>query len=220
MKKQILFVIIIVFCLPLLTLLINLQVFGFNLNWYQREFARLDVYQKYNAVRVEQQTENLFAYLQGRGGLKADYYSRREQLHLADIKSLLELAYWLSLIATVIFFAAIFWSLLIFRTRQVIGMIFLANVISLALLLLLLLASLFDFHRLFIGFHHLAFTNDNWLLNPDYESLIVIFPPQLFFDLTKRIVGYCLLEMFLLFALIAALPAARRDQADETDDQS
>lgn len=75
--------------------------------------------------------------------------------------------------------------------------------LTLALVGLVALASLFDFRQLFLQFHFLAFTNDLWLLDPTRDRLIQVFPQGFFFDAAIRIA----LQAVLLAALLTGVSA-------------
>ena len=59
-----------------------------------------------------------------------------------------------------------------------------------------------DFDSAFTFFHHLLFTNDLWLLNPETDLLIRICPQEMFMQMGIRIAGMSALQMLsaLLYA--------------------
>ncbi len=57
------------------------------------------------------------------------------------------------------------------------------------LIIMLAVASLFDFNWLFTQFHLLSFSNDFWLLDPSTDYLIMLFPEGFWFDAVIVIFG-------------------------------
>ena len=78
----------------------------------------------------------------------------------------------------------------------------------LALLLILIPLGTFgiwaaaDFDAAFTFFHHLLFTNNLWLLNPDTDLLIRICPEEMFMQMGIRIASAS--ALWVIFVLIAA----------------
>jgi len=61
-----------------------------------------------------------------------------------------------------------------------------------------------DFTSFWVSFHHLFFTNDLWLLNPETDVLIMMVPQQFFSDLVARIIIRFVSVFFVLNAAAAA----------------
>ena len=72
-----------------------------------------------------------------------------------------------------------------------------SSIISLGIVLAVFLLYLIDFNKYFTYFHLILFDNDLWLLNPNVDILIRIFPEQIFISLLNNIV--------LLFVIIMSI---------------
>src|SRR5207248_665368 len=75
------------------------------------------------------------------------------------------------------------------------------GVVTVALLALAGIASLFDFTDAFITFHELAFSNNDWILDPRTDYLIMLFPEGFWLDATLRIATQSAIEAVVLGAV-------------------
>ena len=60
------------------------------------------------------------------------------------------------------------------------------------------LLSLVDFSQAFVTFHHLAFSNDLWILDPRTDYLIMLYPEGFWLDATLRIAMLSAIEAVVL----------------------
>ena len=65
------------------------------------------------------------------------------------------------------------------------------------IIILILLVSI-NFDNLFFNFHILVFDNLYWLLNPETDNLIVLFPAQFFYDAVINIIIYSAIISILI----------------------
>ena len=61
-------------------------------------------------------------------------------------------------------------------------------------------AAMGGFRYLFLQFHFVSFSNDLWILDPNRDKLIQMFPEPFFFDATMLIVGLTLGQILLFLA--------------------
>lgn len=73
--------------------------------------------------------------------------------------------------------------------------------VTVGLLALAGIASLFDFTDAFITFHEMAFNNDNWMLDPRTDYLIMLFPEGFWLDATLRIAMNSAIEAVVMGAV-------------------
>ncbi len=73
--------------------------------------------------------------------------------------------------------------------------------LTLAIVLGLAVLALADFQGAFVQFHLLSFDNDLWLLDPERDNLIRLFPQEFFLDATLRIAALTIVEAFALAAI-------------------
>ena len=58
-----------------------------------------------------------------------------------------------------------------------------------------------DFNKYFTIFHEIFFNNDLWLLDPNVDRLVNIFPENFFYDIAIRIITYYLTTQAVLLIL-------------------
>lgn len=180
---------IIIFLAPTLVLL-NFHLLVFNMRFYKSEFKKLNVYQNFQTEeQVDQHANNLIRYFCCRDKLDNDYYSEREQLHLIDVKRLINV----STIEFVMVSALTIGSLifLVFKKKNEIALFALrwGSIVTLLSILILWLTSFINFpkfEKTFVTFHEVAFDNDLWQLPPE-ANLIKLFPAQFFADFANRV---------------------------------
>jgi integral membrane protein (TIGR01906 family) len=119
-----------------------------------------------------------------KNGQSFDLFNQKEILHLKDVKGLVQLDYAALIFSTlyVLIFGAIFLARKTGHWQQLAGSIVQGSLLSLGLIALLGIISLIDFNWLFVQFHLLSFANDLWLLNPDTDYLIMMFPQGFWVD--------------------------------------
>ena len=115
-----------------------------------------------------------------------ELFNQRESSHLKDVKDLIWIGYWI-LLGTMIYFLAyigfhFFWRKGIYKQRLV-WPIIIGSGLTLVLMMVFVVASLFNFDRLFLQFHLLSFSNDLWLLDPSRDYLIMLFPQGFWYDM-------------------------------------
>jgi integral membrane protein (TIGR01906 family) len=119
-------------------------------------------------------------------GQPFELFNYREIIHLKDVKGLIWLDYWV-LLGTLVYVLAYAVVCLLWRrpkywrhlARGVVG----GSGITLGLMLVLGLVSIFDFNWIFWQFHVVSFTsNDFWLLDPTRDYLKMLFADGYFYD--------------------------------------
>jgi len=138
-----------------------------------------------------------------RGGQQIDLFTEREMLHLRDVKTIVQMFYWVQWI-TLGYVIAYIGAILIMHRRTGLqriarGLIY-ACAATLGCLAILGIWALIDFDSLFRVFHYASFRNDLWLLDPSSDYLIMMFPEGFFFDAALLLVGGTVAEI-LMFAV-------------------
>lgn len=195
----------IIILFPLIIVISVYQMAAFDISWYEKKFSKLAVYGELGKERVDSQTENLFAYLRGRRELEKIYYTSREEAHLRDVKQIMAMVKLLNIALIFIFSILAVYILKKANTLAFAKIIFKAGIASVAGMALLILFSFLFFDQLFFLFHKIAFANNYWLLSPEEEFLVVIFPEQLFADMAVRIFMRTLAASFLFIMLASAV---------------
>ena len=141
-------------------------------------------------------------------GQEVGLYNAREILHMKDVKGLVRGVYRGQEALGIYILGYIlvgFWlSRRAFLTRLARHVMW-GGGLTVALVLLVGLASLVGFDRLFRAFHLLSFTNDLWQLDPRRDYLIIMFPQGFFFWATVFIAMATILEALFLAGVAAAL---------------
>lgn len=193
--------ILIIISLPILVLLIALKFCAFDQNWYDQKFNQLGVYKDLGQERVDTQVQNLFQYLKGDENLLETYYSEKEIKHLQDVNNL----FWLTKILTKILILFVGFGLIFIYlkkdSRVAYKTLFYSGLASLFFNIAIIFAVLVGFEKIFLIFHQILFTNNYWLLDPDVDFLIRIFPPELFSALAIKIFIYSILiSLFIIIS--------------------
>lgn len=178
----------------------------YDTGFYQGEHEKLGIYDKYGKNLVDSTTENLFSHLQ-EGTPLSGFFSERDKAHMVDVRELINSAfifYYILIILIIICFLLLY----LFDKKEFVKNIsksFIAAgfvTLSLALFAYILKGA---FSSIFTGFHKLFFTNELWLLNPETDKLINIFPEQFFFDITALILYRALISAVVLVIIGVAL---------------
>lgn len=147
-------------------------------------------------------TDNLLLYLQTDSILDNTWYSKKDILHMIDVKNL----YQISLnIFYIFFFIFISMSLLlyIFLKTQFINfsLKYFNKIFFLFIFCILCIISyiVINFNSFWINFHLLVFSNDLWLLSPNESNLIKMFPENFFLLLVSLILILIVLVFTILF---------------------
>ena len=88
LPKKLLLVLTIILFIPL----INFRLLVFNLDFYEKEFTKLNVYDKFSKETAEENTQELISYLKNKGSLETEFFNEKEKQHLIDVKNLINKA--------------------------------------------------------------------------------------------------------------------------------
>ena len=130
-------------------------------------------------------------------------YNSREVLHMKDVKGLVNGVYRIQLATGAYLAAFVAIGLAVWRRELVPRLALyaaLGGALTLGLVVVVGLASLVGFDRLFLAFHLISFSNDLWLLDPRTDYLLAMFPEGFFLDATLWIAGSTVVEAALLTA--------------------
>ncbi len=129
--------------------------------------------------------------------LDVDIYSNKEILHMKDVKHIMNLIFNLGKILSIVFCVLIFLLHSYFEVHLN-KVIFYSVILFSSILILLGVSFLLFFQEIFIIFHKIAFNNDLWILNPNTDYLLMMFPEDFFRDVAVLI----LLSSFLLNVIV------------------
>ncbi len=122
-------------------------------------------------------------------GLSPSFFSQRDMLHLVDVHGLVQMVFqvqlW-SLVLAAVSVVAIVLSYGGYRIEKVASRLLWGSGLTIAALSIIGLVSFSNFDAVFLQFHFLAFSNDFWRLDPQVDRLILMFPPNFFYDMMLR----------------------------------
>jgi len=192
------FNLLIIVFVPLIIILLGFRIIVYNQSFYEKEFQKNNVYETFPEQTVDIEVGNLFNYLINDKKLDTTFFNEKEKSHLKDVKDMIDSAINLLLILILLFFILLIY---FYNTKQLIiffNSLMLGSFLSIFLILIIFLLSLSNFDDLFLNFHLISFNNDLWLLNPETDNLIKLFPQQFFYDALSRIVIYSLIISVLV----------------------
>lgn len=190
-------------------LLTSVQLTAFDINFYERAYDKYDL-QRTTELPKKNYTdlcENILVYLNGQmdflynravvfGSVKY-LFNQKELLHMEDVKSLFVWGYRIRNLSFAVLLVTIFAAIGLSKgSKRLAGRLMLWGSISLFLATVGLgLLMQTDFYRHFTVFHEVFFTNDLWLLNPETDLLINMFPLEFFNDMAIRIILYFTVQL-------------------------
>jgi len=162
------------FLLGAILILLSFRIIVFNESIYEKEIL------KNNINYEKEEITNLISYL--KSGEELNFFNEKERMHLIDVKNLIDNTIYILYFLTAAFLIFIYRNYKYFSKISLISLLF--------ILFIILLLYLSGFSSLFYKFHLLAFNNDLWILNPETDRLINIFPESFFFSMLKRVFYY------------------------------
>ena len=186
-------------------ILAGFRIIIFNQSLYKEEFYKYKIYKDFNSDDiVDKNLYLLISYLRGKDpALETDFFNEREKLHLADVKSLiknLRLFLYILLGFIILIFLYLSYN---GEYNTLLKSLISGSVLAISIIILLYLLSLTDFGSVFMYFHLISFKNNYWLLNPETDNLIKMFPEEIFFDLAVyALMSSLILSFIILFTSI------------------
>lgn len=125
-------------------------------------------------------------------------YNEKEVAHLKDVKGLIQFDYHLQLMSLICALGYILVVVLWRRSgwwpaiSRLAHSLMYAGGLSLAVMVVIGVAMLVAFDRVFIFFHLIGFSNLLWILDPRTDKLIQMFPEDYFFDAAMVLAGVTL----------------------------
>lgn len=184
-------------------LILSIEMFAFDPEFYKSEYAKLDTAESIGMSESDltMVTNNLLNYTAGSretldmqvqiNGQQTEVFKQHEKDHMVDVKAL-----YLSArdVRTVCLIGA---AVLIALAFVLSGKKALSNLcssflrVSGAFLVVVAAIGIYaatDFSGFWVTFHHVFFTNNLWQLDPRTDVLIMMVPEQFFSDLVTRII--------------------------------
>ena len=214
-------VLVIAVAMPLFLIAANVRIVTESGWFYTYAFDRYDVSERTGIEprelrRVADEIKAYFRSGEERLDVRAtvygderDLFSEREILHMIDVKRLMR---GVGLIERVSFYtmAGLALALLALVGRRAAlltvgrGLVY-GAALSFVILIALGIGLAAGFDALFTRFHVISFANDLWLLDPNRDFLVMIFPETFFRDATLAIAGLTLGQAALTGGVVYAL---------------
>ncbi|MDO5716801.1 MAG: TIGR01906 family membrane protein [Tissierellia bacterium] len=167
---------------------------------YVKEMERTFGWERWNEAEYRENLNVILEYLADHKGESdiGEGYSKREILHMEDVKLLYTLARY------VLGIGGFIWCILLLCLLYHIKMNFLFQRLWILYVLPLVLGffAYIGFHQFFELFHKILFRNDFWLLDAE-AKLIQMFPLEIFIKLSQAIFGIYFLMVIILTVIVA-----------------
>lgn len=187
------FTILLIILLSFLPLFMSAHLFIFNEKFYEKEFRKYDVYEKFKNIDLDQYNRDVLEYLKGKKEEmpSAIPLNTRELKHMQDVRDVFSfflVFYWIILLSSLILFVFLFY-LDKHKIIKRISTIFLrSGITSFSIAIFLFICFYFGFKLSFNLFHSMFFDEGTWLFDIS-DNIINIYPQGLFFDIFIRIMG-------------------------------
>ena len=201
------------------TLCISLEIITFS-DWvYEYNWTRNQISQN-TGLKIDQlnevsdqikgyfkdDQEKLEILLQQPGRQVFSLFNQKEIDHMIDVKNLIQATLLFERIGLVLLL--VFFIFFLFREgsnifyenfkRIILGSFLIWSI----LLFLIIFGMIVDFNYTFTLFHKIMFTNDLWILGPNNDFLIMIFPQRFFLEISAAIIILFLLINLIIYFLI------------------
>lgn len=182
--------ILLILVMPLLIFLLVFNFAFLSESFFKAAFSKYGVYEKF--PDAEAMHQKVIDYISGDSDELPPDFNDREKEHLRDVKKVIS-----ALTITLYIMVALFVFLLVASSFMLkantsiinfIGRILMwGGIATVAVAILLLLAVKFDFGATFESMHQMLFAQGTYLFDPAKESIVNLYPEQLFMDLGIRI---------------------------------
>ena len=214
-----------IICFPLLLLTSTVRLSASSIHVYEYAF---DKYGISEVTKIER------AQLSEIGGRLVDYFDSEvetpqikvvnkygeefelfhdyELVHLRDVKSLFQLDYRVQAasLGYIVIYSLLFLLWTRGRWQNLAKQITWGSALTLVLIAVLGIASIFDFEQLFVQFHLISFSNPYWMLDPSKDYLIMLFPEGFWQDIAFLGGGAIVVEALLLGGIAWAVPSIHK----------
>lgn len=189
-------------------------IFSFKLICFYDSNLLINLYEKYNVYDnlevnitkddVKMLTDKMMNYLNNKedelsysiivNENKMDFFSERTKIHFSDVKVLMNNLINLAYITFIILIILIIFLKGKINFRQYMISLMLTFIIYIFFIICIAI----NFDSFFITFHKIFFSNDYWILDPNYDYVISLLPEELFKNITIRILILFTLLMFIV----------------------
>lgn len=217
---------VLILIVPILILSISLHLVAFDESYYHNQFEKLAIYGRFNIPKQQLNDVNhaLLNYLRhGQGDINISintininssenasidekFFNERETTHLVEVRELIQTSLIILYFCLTVFILLML--IIYFRKkeqfiRNMMTIMISGSALNIIAMLSLGTMLLTDFSGFFTKFHLALFESDTWLLNPQTDNLIRMFPEQFFYDIGIRIaVNSLIISIVIIFVCI------------------
>lgn len=190
--------IVLILLIPITLTFIYTLLFAFSKNYYLREFQiyKPEIELKIDPKYIRYAAQVIPEYLMRRretleiSGFK-NFFNEKEMIHMEDVKKIFTYLIYLTISFSIVIFLLI--------KKHDLPKIFIYSLIPIGVLILIVF--LFSFDESFTIFHKIFFKNEYWLLDPEKDRLIVLFPIEFFIRAFYRIIFFTILTLIFQFSI-------------------
>ena len=193
-----------VFLILIVPFLIFLLVFnfaGFSNSFFTKKFSQYGVNNKF--LDAEAMHQKVINFIEGKSNELPSDFNEREKQHLLDVKKVIS-----ALTITLYIMVGLFLLLLVVSAFTLkangyiinfVGRVMMwGGILTVALAVLLFLLINFDFGPAFESMHQMFFQKGTYMFDPAKETIVNLYPEQLFMDLGIRISALIIISAILI----------------------
>jgi len=210
-----------IICFPLLLLTSTIRCAASSIHIYEYAFDKYGISEvtKIERAQLSEIGRRLIDYFNSRVetpqmnvanqyGEESELFHDYELIHLRDVKGLFQLDYRIQVasLAYIVIYSLLFLLWTKGRWQNLAKQITWGSALTLALIAMLGIASIFNFEQLFVQFHLISFSNPYWMLDPSKDYLIMLFPEGFWQDIAFLGGGAIAVEALLLGGIAWAVP--------------
>tara|TARA_B100001540_G_scaffold248277_1_gene223832 strand:+ start:334 stop:753 length:420 start_codon:yes stop_codon:yes gene_type:complete len=130
-------------------------------------------------------------------------FNDKEISHMKDVKTIIHYIYALFALTLGIVIATIFGYIQnSYAKKRFFQLMIISSIITLVTTILIGVLMLFAFEQMFLLFHLISFNNDDWILNPSTDYLLMMYPLPFWFSVSAR-VGIMIIIISIISLIIS-----------------
>lgn len=129
--------------------------------------------------------QNIYSFLQNKSDLNS-HFTALEISHMQDVKNIFSIVHYIFIASLTLFIIIILYLIYLHQYNQIFKWLFIWSIISLSIILLLLISTIFDFTSTFQSFHKIFFPQWNRTFAEE-SRLITLFPESFFIAISQNI---------------------------------
>ncbi|MEM2131489.1 MAG: DUF1461 domain-containing protein [Candidatus Woesearchaeota archaeon] len=170
----------------------------YNLKYYEKEYQKYNIYDKFEKEYLVNMTINLFGYLKYENELNKNFFNEKEESHLNDVRLIIKNLDLIFKISLAIFFVFLFYFLKKKYYLKIFNSFFYTGLIGIFIIFIFVsFYFLLGFDFLF-DYFHIIFFKGNYAFNPKISNMKFIFPDEFFLDISISILILFIIKLIVL----------------------